>query len=105
MNYLRSVVLREQPQRDLYLNDIPAVQQLIRVGHLDFPRPVTVFVGENGTGKSTILEAIAIAMGFNARSGVVSAAAAVSAGCHARPCGAGFAVYRCDALTETRIEC
>lgn len=69
MNYLRSVVLREQPQNDLYLNDIPAVQQLIRVGHLDFPKPVTVFVGENGTGKSTILEAIAIAMGFNAEGG------------------------------------
>ena len=69
MNYLRSILLREQPQRDFYLNDIPAVRQLIRDGHLDFPKPVTIFAGENGTGKSTILEAIAVAMGFNAEGG------------------------------------
>ena len=30
MNYLRSICLREPPQRDLYLRDIPAVQQLLR---------------------------------------------------------------------------
>ena len=69
LNYLRSISLREQPQRDSYLNEIPAVAQLLREGRLDFPRPVTVFVGENGTGKSTILEAIAVAMGFNAEGG------------------------------------
>lgn len=69
MIYLRSIILRDQPQRDLYLNEIPAVQQLLRDGTMDFPKPVTIFVGENGTGKSTILEAIAIAMGFNAEGG------------------------------------
>ena len=69
MNYLRSILLREPPQRDLYLRDIPAVQQLLRGEPMEFPRPVTVFVGENGTGKSTILEAIAVAMGFNAEGG------------------------------------
>ena len=69
MNYLRSIILRDQPQRDLYLNEIPAVQQLLRDGTMDFLKPVTIFVGENGTGKSTILEAIAIAMGFNAEGG------------------------------------
>ena len=69
MNYLRSICLREPPQRDLYLRDIPAVQQLLRGEPMEFPRPVTVFVGENGTGKSTILEAIAVAMGFNAEGG------------------------------------
>ena len=69
MIYLRSIILRDQPQRDLYLNGIPAVQQLLRDGAMEFPKPVTVFVGENGTGKSTILEAIAIAMGFNAEGG------------------------------------
>ena len=69
MNFLRSILLREQPKRDLYLRDIPAVQQLIREGRLDFPKPVTIFVGENGSGKSTILEAIAVAMGFNAEGG------------------------------------
>ena len=33
---------------------------------------VTYFVGENGTGKSTILEALAIASGFNAEGGSVN---------------------------------
>ena len=69
MNYLRAILLREPPQRDLYLNDIPAVRQLLRGEPMEFSRPVTVFVGENGTGKSTILEAIAVAMGFNAEGG------------------------------------
>lgn len=32
-------------------------------------RKVTIFVGENGCGKSTFLEAIAVAMGFNAEGG------------------------------------
>ncbi len=69
MNYLRAIRLREQPTRDLYLNEIPAIRQLIREGSMEFPSPVTIFVGENGTGKSTILEAIAVAMGFNAEGG------------------------------------
>lgn len=69
MNYLRAIRLREPPRRDLYLNGIPAVRQLIRDGRMEFPKPVTIFVGENGTGKSTILEAVAVAMGFNAEGG------------------------------------
>lgn len=36
---------------------------------LNFTEPVTFFIGENGTGKSTFLEAIAIAMGLNAEGG------------------------------------
>jgi predicted ATPase len=38
--------------------DIPAVRSL---GPLRFETPVTIFVGENGSGKSTVLEALAIA--------------------------------------------
>ena len=45
-----------------YLRSIPAVQNL---QHLEFHKPITFFVGENGSGKSTMLEAIAIAEGFN----------------------------------------
>ncbi|MGE0158054.1 MAG: AAA family ATPase [Gemmatimonadales bacterium] len=37
---------------------VPAIATLER---LDFRAPVTLFVGENGTGKSTLLEAVAIA--------------------------------------------
>jgi predicted ATPase len=36
---------------------------------LDFERPVTVVVGENGVGKSTLLEAIAGQIGFSMQSG------------------------------------
>jgi predicted ATPase len=36
---------------------------------LDFTAPVTFLVGENGTGKSSLLEAIARNAGFNARGG------------------------------------
>ncbi len=36
---------------------------------IEFARPVTIFVGENGTGKSTLLEAIAYQCGFNLRGG------------------------------------
>ena len=42
------------------------------VRHLDglqFTEPVTFFVGENGSGKSTVLESIAVAAGLNAEGG------------------------------------
>jgi len=38
-------------------------------GELSIHPAVTYFVGENGTGKSTLLEAIAVASGFNAEGG------------------------------------
>lgn len=45
--------------------DVPAIATL---GTIEFA-PVTVFVGDNGTGKSTLIEAIAVATGFNAEGG------------------------------------
>lgn len=41
-----------------YPFDVAAIRTL---SHLRFDKPVTLFVGENGTGKSTLLEAIALA--------------------------------------------
>ena len=52
--------------RDSYLREIEAVKN---INHLIFHNPVTFFVGENGSGKSTVLEAIAIASGFNPEGG------------------------------------
>ena len=48
---------------------LPAVRQVIREGGLTLTRPVTFFVGENGIGKSTLLEAVAVAAGFNPEGG------------------------------------
>ncbi len=49
-----------------YLRDIPAIRE---TRSLAFHKPVTFFVGENGSGKSTMLEALAIAAGFNPEGG------------------------------------
>lgn len=50
---------------DSYLSALPAV----RCGSLTFQNPVTFFVGENGTGKSTLIEATAVAWGLNPEGG------------------------------------
>ncbi|MCL2829559.1 MAG: AAA family ATPase [Betaproteobacteria bacterium] len=49
-----------------YPFNIPAVRQLESI---EFHPNLTFFVGENGSGKSTVLEAIAIALGFGAEGG------------------------------------
>jgi len=66
--YLREISLKRDkiPDLEKYPFSIPAVKHL---DHLAFDRDVTFLVGENGTGKSTLLEAVAIALGFNAEGG------------------------------------
>ena len=46
--------------------DVPAVA---RVEQLDLGAPITLLAGDNGTGKSTLIEAIAEAMGYGAEGG------------------------------------
>ena len=66
---LRRVTLkRELPDGD-YLKEIPAVRYLAEMEYLPLDKAVTLLVGENGTGKSTLLEGIAVAAGFNAEGG------------------------------------
>lgn len=67
--YVRAVELSGAVRRDSYLRNVPAVRHLIKAGRLEFSHDVTFLVGENGTGKSTLLEAIAVACGFNAEGG------------------------------------
>ena len=67
--YIGDIVLKRRPEGGSYLNDIPAVKYLMEAGHIELRSPVTFFIGENGTGKSTLLEAIAVAAGFNPEGG------------------------------------
>lgn len=66
--YLRSVAVDPRATIDLdsYPFTIPAVRNMgVLVPHPD----VTFFVGENGAGKSTVLEAIAVGLGLPAEGG------------------------------------
>jgi predicted ATPase len=63
--YLRSFSI-EAARTDSYLDQVPAVRWL---PEFTFRQPVTFLVGENGVGKSTLLEALAVASGFNAEGG------------------------------------
>ena len=67
--YIGSVRLQAAPPGDSYLSRLPVVRHLQAMGQLEFRTPVTFLVGENGTGKSTLLEAIAVTAGFNAEGG------------------------------------
>lgn len=67
--YIERVIWRQEPPEGSYLRDLPVVRHLRQAGTLRFRAPVTFLVGENGTGKSTLLEAIAVAAGFNAEGG------------------------------------
>lgn len=49
-----------------YIRELPLLHNL---QELSFTKPVTFFVGENGMGKSTLLEAIALQYGFNPEGG------------------------------------
>lgn len=57
-----------QIRGDSYLQEIEAIRGMEA---LHFPENITFFVGENGTGKSTLLEAIAVAYGFNPEGGTI----------------------------------
>ncbi len=70
--YLREILFNRDKVDDLnvYPFCVPAVKEL---DSLEFHQDVTFFVGENGTGKSTLIEAIAVALGFNAEGGTKNA--------------------------------
>lgn len=60
------ILWNEVPDADAYPFDIPAIASLRK---LRFDKGITFFCGENGTGKSTLLEAVGIAFGFNPEGG------------------------------------
>lgn len=66
--YIRSIELKSEEISSFnkYPFSIPVIKN---IGNLEFHPEVTFIIGENGSGKSTILEAIAVAYGFNAEGG------------------------------------
>lgn len=64
--FLHSLEIIDKPATDRYPFSIPAINTL---ESLEFKTNVTFFVGENGSGKSTILEAIAYQCDFNTAGG------------------------------------
>ncbi len=67
--YIGEIVFDGKTDDTSYLSALPVVSFLKKNKKLTFHKNVTFFVGENGTGKSTLLEAIAVAYGFNAEGG------------------------------------
>lgn len=69
--FLKGFKLNRDKVEDLdeYPFDVPVISNLTE---LKFEKPVTFIVGENGSGKSTIIEAIALNMGLSAEGGTVN---------------------------------
>ncbi len=67
--YISEISFDNKLNKTSYLNSLPVIKYLSKVNTMPFSSDVTFFVGENGTGKSTLLEAIAVAYGFNAEGG------------------------------------
>jgi len=66
--FLRAIKFTGRPGATAkgYPFNIPAFRN---VKAIPITRPVTFFIGENGTGKSTLLEAVALSCGFHAGGG------------------------------------
>ncbi len=67
--YIREVLLRRPPAEGSYLRAIPVIQRMMEGQSFRLTAPVTFLVGENGIGKSTLIEGIAVASGFNPEGG------------------------------------
>ena len=66
--YIRQISIPGEIPADNYIANIPTVRHLMH-HTLELRKPVTIFVGENGIGKSTLIEALAVSMRFNAEGG------------------------------------
>ena len=68
--YLNSVYINKtEIPKDEYICDLPVIKNFSKI---EFRRPITIFVGENGLGKSTLIEAIATKWGFNPEGGSIN---------------------------------
>lgn len=67
--YISKIQFDNNLPQNSFLFGLPVIRYLTKEKELTFSANVTFFVEENGTGKSTLLEAIAVAYGFNAEGG------------------------------------
>lgn len=67
--YIKGIRLKGAIPDEDYVGHLSVVENLAKMQELPFRKNVTFFVGENGIGKSTLIEAVAVAFGFNAEGG------------------------------------
>ena len=68
--FIREITIHwDDPAIERYVRDL---EGLNKVNKLCFEKNIVLFAGENGTGKSTLLEAMAIASGFNPEGGTIN---------------------------------
>ncbi|MFE7226439.1 AAA family ATPase [Nocardioides sp. NPDC057577] len=70
--FVARITLDPRHDTGRYPFTLPAVRELAGGDGIELDERVTFLVGDNGTGKSTIIEAIAVASGFNAEGGSTS---------------------------------
>lgn len=70
--YIRELTISGDIPLSEYYSRLPSVVAIYQENGLSFTKPVTFFVGENGIGKSTLVEAIAVAAGFNPEGGTLN---------------------------------
>lgn len=70
--FVRSIRIDGPLPRGSYLNTLPIIKSLQKMERLEFSKRVTFLVGENGTGKSTLIEALAVNLGFNPEGGTLN---------------------------------
>ena len=70
--FIKSISISDQLPANSYLNDLAVIKSLQAMGRLNFTKRVTFLVGENGIGKSTLIEAIAVSQGFNPEGGTIN---------------------------------
>lgn len=70
--YVSEIWIDKELPKHSYLAKIPSVRWLASGNSLKFSKNVTFIVGDNGTGKSTIIEALAVGFGFNPEGGTLN---------------------------------